>query len=257
VFGKLFGFKKSTDALEEDLPADANWGFIGTDMHSHLIPGIDDGSKSTEDSISLIRSLIGLGYTSIITTPHVMIDFYPNTAKIILDGLAGLQTSLAEQDISIKIKAAAEYYIDESFVELLEREPLLCVHKNQVLVEFSMLYEPPMLFDVIFKMITNGYVPILAHPERYVFLHNHPEKFQSLKDRGCLFQLNQLSITGYYGQNIRKVALKLMHERMYDYIGSDMHHEKHAEGLTKMLTIKEHYFPLYRYPFKNSQLSLW
>ena len=233
MFSRLFNRKKKEESPYDNLPVpeNANWSFIGTDMHSHFLPGIDDGAKTIEDSLTLLRAMMDMGYKNIITTPHVMVDYYPNTTQTITAALEKVKDALAENNIDLPIRAAAEYYIDEYFIQLMESESLLTIHKNEVLVEFSMMYEPPMLNEVLFKMQNCGYRPILAHPERYVSLHRTMERYSEFKDRGCLLQLNMLSISGYYGSGIKSVAEQLLAKGMYDYCGSDMHHEKHAAVL--------------------------
>ena len=254
MFSKLFGRgKKGTE--ESSLPqrGSADFSFLGADMHSHFIPGIDDGAKTIEDSLYLIRSMAEMGYKSIITTPHIMADYYKNTPQIINDGLDAVKSALKENNIEVGIRAAAEYYIDEHFIHLMETEPLLTVYQKEVLVECSMLYEPPNLIDVLFNMITAGYRPIFAHPERYLFLHNRFDRYQGLKDRGCLLQLNMLSLTGYYGRNIKLVAEDLLAKGLYDYVGTDTHHEKHAQAI-KNITSSKVYDTLKNYPFLNKRL---
>ncbi len=255
MFGKLFNWGKKDKEAHAGAAAseNANWSFLGADMHSHLIPGIDDGAKTIEDSLILVRSLVEMGYRTIITTPHTMIDYYPNTSQTIQSGLATLQTALKENNINVSIKAASEYYIDEHFIKLIDTEPLLTIYEKEVLVEFSMLYEPPMLMEVIYKMQTAGYRPIIAHPERYLFFHQEMRKLYEMKDRGCLMQLNMLSVSGYYGRNIKAIADKLISQNFYDYCGSDMHHEKHAANLKAMAGTKD-YHTFANYPFQNSRL---
>lgn len=257
MFSRLFGRRKKEDSQYDNLPVPetANWGVLGADMHSHFLPGIDDGSKSLEESIVLLRAMADMGYSTIITTPHVMIDYYPNTTKTITDALHTVQAAIKEQNINIQLRAAAEYYIDDYFTQLLENEPLLTIQKNEVLVEFSMMFEPPMLATTLFNMQTAGYKPIIAHPERYVFFHRDLSKYQELKDRGCLLQMNMLSIAGYYGQNIKMVAEQLLSKGMYDYCGSDAHHEKHLAVLNAMGRSRD-YHKITGYPFLNSRLSV-
>ena len=254
MFLKFFHRKKEKDNYDY-LPKseNLNWGFIGADIHSHFIPGIDDGARTIEDSLTLVRAMIAMGYKTIITTPHVMIDYYPNTTQTIQNGLLTLQNAMKENDLNISIKAAAEYYIDEHFIKLLDSEPLLTIYQNEVLVEFSMMYEPPMLFDVIFKMQAAGYRPVIAHPERYLFFHKEFRKYRELKDRGCFLQLNMLSIAGYYGRTIKTIAEELLAKGLYDYCGSDMHHEKHAIALHTMIGTKD-YNTFVGYPFLNPKL---
>ena len=255
MFSWLFNRKKKEEDIYAHMPAPAgaNWAFLGADMHSHFIPGIDDGAKTIEDSLAMIRAMKDMGYKNIITTPHVMIDYYPNTVETITAGLQKVQQALKDNNIDIPIKAAAEYYIDESFMALVDKKELLTIRDNEVLVEFSMLYEPPMLSEVIFRMQSAGYKPIIAHPERYLFFHGNLRKFRELKDNGCLMQMNLLSVAGYYGKNIKVVAEELMAKGIYDYCGSDMHHEKHAAALKALASSKE-YNAIIGYPFLNSRL---
>lgn len=253
MFSKLFRRRKEEYAESQQHREQVNWSFLGADMHSHFLPGIDDGAKTIEDSLYLLRSMSEMGYTTIVTTPHVMIDYYPNTKQTILSALARVQDAILSEGLNIKLRAAAEYYIDEHFIKLIDTEPLLTVRGKEVLVEFSMLYEPPMLSEVIFKLQSAGYKPIIAHPERYLFFHRDLRRYRELRDRGCLLQMNMLSLTGYYGQNIKKVADELLSKGLYDYCGSDMHHERHAQNLRAMARTKE-YDKLIGYPFLNNLL---
>ena len=237
------------------MPENARWSFLGADMHSHFIPGIDDGAKTMDDSLAMIRAMADMGFKTIITTPHIMIDHYPNTAERILQGLQEVQDAVKQNNIDATVRAAAEYYIDDHFEKLLDTGPLLTIRDREVLVEFSMMFEPPMLAQILFKMIAKGYRPVIAHPERYLFFHRDMDKYTELKDRGCLMQMNMLSITGHYGGGVKHVAEKLLEDKIYDYCGSDMHHEKHAAMLSMMTTTRD-YFKIADYPFLNSRLSL-
>jgi tyrosine-protein phosphatase YwqE len=252
MFSRLFGrAKKVPDA--GPVPKGANWSFLGADMHSHLIPGIDDGAKTMEDSLSLIGNLEAMGFNTIITTPHTMIDYYPNTTQTIQAGLTALQAALRGQGSTVTVRAASEYYIDEHFMHLLDTQPLLTICDKEVLVEFSMMYEPPMLFEVVYKMQLAGYRPIIAHPERYLFFHKQFRKYEELRERGCLLQLNMLSISGYYGRNIKQIADELLAKGLYDYCGTDMHHDRHASVLRTMAGTKD-YHTFASYPFQNRKL---
>ncbi len=205
------------------------------DIHSHLIPGIDDGAKTMEDSLLLIRVLMDLGYQKIITTPHIMSEYYPNTPEIIRAGLENVRTALQAANMDIEIEAAAEYYVDQSFEEYLSKDgELLTFADRHILVEQSMLAPTPNLGAVLFQLNTKGYRPILAHPERYAYYANDFEAFEQLKNYGCLFQLNLLSMTGYYGKIQQQLALKLLKADMIDLLGTDMHHQRHAKVLQKM-----------------------
>lgn len=252
MFSRLFGGKKKSDqGASRELKG--NYSFLQTDIHSHFIPGIDDGAQTVEDSVELITRMKDMGYTSLVTTPHVKMDHYPNTTETIQNGLAILQEELKARNIDMPLRAAAEYYIDDQFLNLLESQPLLTIYDKELLVELSFLTEPMGLNDIIFRIQTLGYRPILAHPERYAFYHQDMNVYREFKDRGCTLQLNLNSLTGYYGRGVKHVAEKLLAEGLYDYCGSDMHHIKHADVLKSML-YSSVYDKLKDYPFRNNQI---
>lgn len=236
MLSKLFGSrKKGTNEQTSNSELEHDWSFIGVDMHSHLVPGIDDGAQTVEDSVALVERLMEMGYRGAVTTPHVKFDHYPNTTETINTGLLVLQQTLKERNINFPIRAAAEYYIDDHFMEQLDTEPLLTVTDNQVLVELSFMMEPVGLHDILFKIQTRGYRPILAHPERYAYYHETPHVYEELRDRGCILQLNINALTGYYGRSVKHVAEDMLKKGLYEYCGSDMHHIKHADVLQSVL----------------------
>jgi len=255
MFSRLFGKKKKAESeyAHLPLPEKADWSVLKADMHSHFLPGIDDGAQTPEDTVALLQAMADMGYTDIITTPHVMIDHHPNTTATITAALETARELVTRHNINIKLRAAAEYYMDDHFDHLLKTEKLLTIKDDLVLVEYSMMYEPPRLAQTLFEMRTSGYHPIIAHPERYTFMHRTPDKYQELKDRGCLLQLNLLSLTGYYGQHIKAVADMLLEKGLYDYCGSDAHHERHIAALNKLATSAD-YHRIANYPFRNQAL---
>jgi protein-tyrosine phosphatase len=215
--------------------ASVDLGWLQTDMHSHLIPGIDDGSPDLGTSLELIKGFASLGYKKIITTPHILWDVYPNTREIILDKYAGLKNAVLEAGLDIQIDVAAEYFLDEHFNGLLKNKtPLLTLSGNMVLVEFSMLSAPFDLQEMLFEMQLQNYQPVIAHPERYGYLNRKREVFDELRNAGCLFQLNLLSLQGYYGSAVQELAEYLLKKDYYDFAGSDLHHERHLAGLQKL-----------------------
>lgn len=223
----FFGSKKAEEAFD--------LGWLCADMHSHLLPGIDDGADNMPMALELIRGLHSLGYKKIITTPHVFWELYPNTPEIVGKGLAELQEAVNEEGLAVELSAAAEYYIDEHFESLLRsKSPLLTVSQNYVLVEFSMVTAPMDLQQVIFQMQIQNYQPIIAHPERYLYLATKKDLFDELKEAGCFFQLNLLSLTGYYGRGVQELAEYLCKKDYYDFAGSDMHHQRHLQALKKL-----------------------
>ncbi len=225
---KLFSKSKRNESADI-----AEFGLLKTDMHSHLIPGIDDGAPDIETSLKLIGGLHSLGYKKIITTPHIMWDMYKNTREIILERLEWLRTTVKEAELDIEIDAAAEYFLDDHVAGLLaNNEPLLTVSGNMVLVEFSMAYPSHSLKGILFDMQMQGYQPIIAHPERYIYLDQNKGFYEELKDIGCLFQVNILSLAGYYGKSVQELAQYLMKKEYYDLVGTDLHHFGHLEALS-------------------------
>jgi tyrosine-protein phosphatase YwqE len=227
---------------------------VRIDMHSHLIPGIDDGAKTLEESLHFIKELAELGYEKLYTTPHIYHDLYPNDRTSILEKLQTLKAEVQNQAIPIEIHAAAEYFMDDHFEELLNRKELLVLKDNIVLVEMSFMAPPPKVEDYIFSMRTKGYQPILAHPERYGFLGNSLAKFERLKDLGCHFQLNLLSLSGRYGSSVQKIAKKLLKAGMIDYLGTDLHNETHLQELKSLFRSKTMTKITEKYVFKNATL---
>ncbi len=210
-------------------------GWIQTDMHSHLIPGIDDGAQDMEASLEMIRGLSELGYTKIVTTPHILWEMYPNTPVNIMSGLEEVKKAVLEAGIVMQLHGAAEYYIDDHFdAQLRARQPLLTLSGNLVLVEFSMITAPMELQSIIFEMEIQYYQPVIAHPERYIYLARKKEFFDDLKSAGCFFQLNLLSLSGMYGASVQELAEYLLKKNYYDYVGTDMHHVRHLEALHKI-----------------------
>lgn len=212
-----------------------------TDIHSHVLFGIDDGARTIEDSILMIKKFIELGIYKIIATPHVISGVWPNSTEIILKKLSAVKNRIKLEGLSeFTIHAAAEYMLDDNFNQLLERKDLLTIKKNIILVEMSYFNPPFNLFDTLYKIQIAGYRPLIAHPERYSFYHMDRSKFLDLKSSGALFQLNILSLTNYYGRSVQKVALYLLEENMYDFVGSDAHNVKHLDIMNFALS-KSHF----------------
>jgi len=208
------------------------------DIHNHILPGIDDGAQNVEESIGLLEKFRDLGITKFIATPHIMNDYYPNTPETINTALSHLNKEINENKKlrNTEIQFAAEYMMDQHFLELMKSEKLLTLKDNMVLVEMSYFQAPINLNDILFKLQTNGYKPVLAHPERYAFYHAKDlSKYEDLKNRGCLFQLNTLSLTPHYGSNMQKTAYKLLENKMIDFIGSDTHRVQHIEKISKII----------------------
>jgi len=205
------------------------------DIHSHLLPGIDDGAKTIDDTLKLVSALQAMGIEQFITSPHVMKNVWDNTSLGIAATLETTTAHFKNANQSFPLKAAAEYLIDPNFMSLLQKEPLRELKENHVLVELSYINPPIQLYDIIFELQLAGYKPVLAHPERYPFYHNHFDDYNKLKNAGCLFQLNLLSVVGYYGANVAQAAEKLLKKGMFDFVGTDVHHQNHIAGFSKRL----------------------
>lgn len=222
LFSKLFSKK-------ENLPP-ADLSVLGCDMHSHFIPGIDDGAKDMDDALSLLRSMEETGYKKVITTPHVMSDGYRNTPEIIHGGLEKLRAAAKAAGIGLQIDAAAEYYFDFDLENKLKQQPLV-FGKNYLLFEVSYMNPPEGVERFIFNAQTNGFKLILAHPERYPFWYDDFGQYEKLKEKGVFFQLNINSLTGYYSIPTKRIAEQMIDKGMIDFLGTDCHHMGHINLL--------------------------
>lgn len=224
---------------------------IGIDIHSHLIPGIDDGVQTVEESVAMIRKMQDLGFRQLYTTPHIIWDCYKNTPEIILSGLEEVRKACIEEGLTIEINAAAEYFIDEHFVEMLQVPgSLLTLPGNRVLVELP--YSTPLMntSETLFSIIEQGYTPILAHPERYTYFYSDPSVYKKLCSQGCELQVNVLSLGSYYGDNVHKMAEWLLKNRLITFLGSDAHRMQHLD----LIGYKKKTDWLVTYPFQNEKL---
>src|SRR5690606_1432030 len=211
-----------------------------TDIHSHLLPDIDDGVQNTDHSIYIINRLADYGVKNFITTPHIMADIYPNTRHTIKNSLKILEMEMENKGLNdISIHVAAEYMLDTNFNTLLDKNELLPLKDNYLLIELS-YYQPPIsLENTLLKIVKAGYNPVLAHPERYSYFHNKLNAYHELKNMGCLFQMNALSLSSYYGKYVKKTGDYLLQEGLIDFIGTDIHHAYHTREITDMsLSIK-------------------
>ena len=226
----MLGWFKRTAASDTGIaPA------LKVDLHSHLIPGIDDGAKTLEESLALIRRMVDLGYAKLILTPHVMRDAYHNTPETIIDGLERLREAVREAEIDVVLEASAEYYLDEGFLPLLEAGKILPIAGKYLLFETSYLAHPNNLLDMIYAIKLHGYSPILAHPERYRYIKDPQQEYGELKELEVLFQIDTTSLGGYYGKDAKKKAEFLLKEGWIDFVGSDAHRMRHLDQLDAVL----------------------
>jgi protein-tyrosine phosphatase len=224
---------------------------LGVDIHSHILPGIDDGSPDIGTSIRFVKSLQELGFQQLIATPHIYKELYPNTPEIISNAKRDLQREIENSSLSVKLHAGAEYMIDQDFnID----GPLCPLDQKHLLIEMSYLNESPGISQTIFDLEIKGYKPILAHPERYIFYFKDKSRLKRFKEKNCLFQLNILSVLGYYGKEVKQLAEALLKEKMYDFVGTDLHHDKHLNTLIEAVHSGRLYDLIGSYEFKNQQI---
>ena len=224
----IFNLFKPKPTLKDLIPND----FV--DIHSHILPGIDDGAKNIEESLALISEMKKLGFSKIIGTPHTYTGLYDNTNDSIQNAFNNLKGDL---DVDIKLDYASEYMLNNEIIYSAKNKKLLCLKKNYVLVEMSYLSPPTNLYEIIYELKVNGYSPILAHPERYLFYKNNFREFKSLKEKGLMFQANLLSSTGYYGKDVLRLLNKLLENNLIDFVGSDIHNINHIKSFYNRVQI--------------------
>lgn len=194
------------------------------EIHCHVLPGIDDGAKDVQTSLKIIDAYKSLNCTRIIATPHTMHGIYDNTPETIETSY----NSIIDQiPTDIQLHYSSEYMLDDNFDKLLDSKNIIPLYKNYVLIEMSYFQPPENIKEQIFKIGSLGYIPILAHPERYAYYHNKINIFQDFKSRGCLLQLNALSLSEHYGSSCQKTAFTLLKDGLYDFIGTDTHRIDH------------------------------
>ena len=227
---------------------------VAVDMHSHVLPGLDDGADNLEKSLEMVAVLVQLGFRKLIMTPHIMGDFYRNTPTGIREKLAQLQAAVKEKGWDIQLDCAAEYYLDEWFLDKVKaEEPLLSFGDNYVLVETSYINEPLNFKEIIFTLKAAGYKPVLAHPERYMYLYDRFDELLKMQELGILFQVNINALSGYYSDAARKVAEKLIDLKLVHFIGTDAHHLRHLQNLSKVAATS-YFKKVLALPLHNPQL---
>lgn len=248
IFSRFFGSRRTEMLPPVDLSA------LKVDMHSHLIPGIDDGSRSMDETIAMLAKFESMGYQKVITTPHIMGDFYKNTPEIILGGLEDVRSVAKQLGLKIELEAAAEYYFDESLMNRLkQKETLLTFGDNQLLFEFSMMEKPNQIEQLLFEMLTQNYKPVLAHFERYTFFFGSVEKAIEWREMGIDIQLNLNSLTGNYGPLVKQQAERLVDAGAIDFIASDCHRMDHLMIMERNLYLP-YFHKVMKLELKNASL---
>jgi tyrosine-protein phosphatase YwqE len=247
----MFSFFKKKPNLKADL------SLLGADMHSHLLPGLDDGLKDLDSSLAFMQELHELGYEKLICTPHIISDLYPNSPLTILPTLQLVQQAVKEQNIPVIVEAAAEYMVDPEMENSVKSgDRLLTFGKDLILIEMSYIAASPNIEQVIFALRLKGLQPVIAHPERYGFYHHDFSQYERLVELGCMLQVNLLSLLGYYGKPIKMVAERLFEKKMISLAGTDMHHANHLNALKELATRKEFYKLIESAGLRNRELLL-
>ncbi|GAA4014401.1 capsular polysaccharide biosynthesis protein [Hymenobacter fastidiosus] len=252
-FQKLFGGANASTSIDP-----AALAVLGADMHSHVLPGLDDGAETVEQSVALLRALQSMGYRKLIMTPHIMGDFYKNTPTGIRAALAQLQVAATAGGVTgLQLECAAEYYLDEWLQQKIDsEEPLLSFggDKKYVLFETSYINEPFNFREVVFNLKSAGYQPVLAHPERYTYFYGRFQELEKVREDGVLLQLNLNSLCGYYSPGARKIAERLVDAGLVDMVGTDAHNLKHTETLRLKVFPTDYLRKVLALPLLNTSL---
>ena len=227
-----FLFRKKTNTIPT-LP-------YTTDIHSHLIHGVDDGSKDIETSIQLIKKMKSWGVERIITTPHRTDETFENSVEIIEPKYLEIVKRLKDESIDIDFNYSFEYRMDEGFLKLRYKHLLKPLKDKYLLVENSFIQPLWNLDDLIFDLKLKGFFPILAHPERYNYYHSNKQIYKHLKSLEVLFQVNVLSLSGCYGKEVQDVSIWLLKNNMVDYLSTDLHHRNHVAALDQFLVSSQY-----------------
>lgn len=196
------------------------------DFHTHIIPKIDDGSRSVEETFNLIKEAEKAGFNTIISTSHYMEGYYEVANDERRVWINTLNQKLKEQNINVQIVIGSEIYITDNIIKLLEDDKASTINNtNYVLFEMPLNVEPLNLYDMLFELLRYKLVPILAHPERYSFVQKNPDMLYDLMEKGVLMQCNYGSFMGYYGTKAEIIAKELLLKDMVHFLGSDVHRE--------------------------------
>jgi len=230
---RFFSSRKANKAPGVSVPGAAP--ILRTDIHSHILPGIDDGAPDLADALAMLALLERLGYTRVITTPHVMADYYPNTPTVVRSSLDRLQEAADAAGLGLSLEAAAEYMLDDGFEQALEVGDMLCFGDRHLLFECPFSQPYPGMRELLFRLELNGYRPVMAHPERYPYWHRERQRLVELHESGVLFQVNILSFAGIYGPAQRRQAEWLASQGMVDLLGTDLHRPAYEAELSRTL----------------------
>lgn len=196
---------------------------LQADLHSHLLPGIDDGAVDLQESLLMLQSLQEMGYRKVITTPHVYSAYFPNKTAEINEAEKVVQDALQAEGSALEFRAAAEYFCDEELRRRIAADDLLTLDGKRVLIETGFMEPNRLLHEVVFQLKLREYQPVLAHPERYPYLAKDPSLSARYREWGCEFQVNLGSVTGLYGRKAQKLARELIRKGWVEFLGTDLH----------------------------------
>ncbi len=212
---------------------------FSTDIHCHVLPGIDDGAENIDTAVQIVEGMKGLGINRILASPHITYGTFENSDSTILPALDSLKTALKDKGISMDLSAHAEHRMDELFTSMLEKGTVRPLPNGYLLVENSYLQEPWNIEQLAFDIQVKGFTPILAHPERYVYYFRNKDRYRTLHNAGLKFQINLLSLALAYAKEEKVIAEWLMEQGLVDFIGTDIHHPAHVEIIEKYLRTKD------------------
>ncbi|MFN3852708.1 MAG: tyrosine-protein phosphatase [Spirosomataceae bacterium] len=228
------------------------------DVHSHVLPCLDDGAENLDNSLALLRGMKAMGYKKVIATPHVMSGYYDNTIEKINQALGLVRDLASRNNIDIEVEAAAEYYLEDELLNKIEQgEKMLTLDEENkyLLFETSFIGRPSYLKESVYRIIQAGYKPVLAHPERYTYLQKDFDSLKRLFDMGVLFQVNINSLTGYYLKPAQDIAEWLINRKMVAFLGSDCHNVHQLENTKSALQLPHYQIAVKQNLLNNSLLK--
>ncbi len=193
------------------------------DIHSHILPNLDDGSKSITETIEICKKMAELGFQKMIVTPHNQKDWFNNPPEKIVDALNKTNVALSIHRVPIILQAASEYYLDDLFISKIKAKEVLTFGNNHVLFELSPFIPDKNLFNHIELILNAGYTPVLAHPERYIYFYNQKAIYHKLIELDVKFQLNLISLSNKVSIELRNIAEYLVDNDLISFCGSDTH----------------------------------
>lgn len=250
----MFGLFKKKQKTGEDAPRLC----YNTDLHSHILPGLDDGAQTVEESLELINAMKRWGIKHIITTPHTTESTFENDENTIRSAYEYLLDVMEQQQVTdINLSFSSEYRIDATFFKQRGENMLLSLNEDYLLVENSFIQPYIKLTELLFNLQMEGYIPILAHPERYLYYKYNTAEYRKIHDGGTLFQVNLLSFSGYYGQAAKDQANWLLKQGYVDLMSTDLHSIKQVQAIDKFLCTKEYKRLEGKLNLLNNKLFKW